>query len=125
MLQAGRLWVQFLMRSLKFFNLSNPSSHIMILGFTQHLKKMSTTKCFWGVKHGPHIRLTTSLGTMLQAGRLWVQFLMRSLRFFNLSNPSSHIMILGFTQHLKKMSTIKCFWGVKHGPRVRLTTSPP
>jgi hypothetical protein len=33
-------------------------------------------------------------------------------------------MVLGFTQPLKEMSTRKCFWEVKRGRRVRLTTSP-
>jgi hypothetical protein len=42
--------------------------------------------------------------TMLQAARLWVPVLMRSLNFSNLLNPSSRIMALGFTQLLKKLS---------------------
>jgi hypothetical protein len=33
-------------------------------------------------------------------------------------------MSLELTQPLTEMSTRKCFWGVKRGGRVRLTTSP-
>jgi hypothetical protein len=44
--------------------------------------------------------------TMLQAGRLWVRFSMRSLDFFfNLPNPSRATMALGSTQPLTEMST--------------------
>jgi hypothetical protein len=42
---------------------------------------------------------------MLQTERLQVRFLMRSLDFFNLPNPSSHSMALGSTQLLTEMST--------------------
>jgi hypothetical protein len=42
---------------------------------------------------------------MLQAGRLRVQFPMRSLDFFNLPNPSSRTMALGSTQSVTEMST--------------------
>jgi hypothetical protein len=42
---------------------------------------------------------------MLQAGRLRVRVLMRSLNFFNLPNPSSCTMALGFTQPLTETST--------------------
>jgi hypothetical protein len=42
---------------------------------------------------------------MLQGGRLQDQFLMRSLGFFNLPNPSSHTVALGSTQPLTAMST--------------------
>jgi hypothetical protein len=41
---------------------------------------------------------------MLQAGRSRVQVPMRRI-FFNLLNPSSHIMALGSTQLLTEMST--------------------
>jgi hypothetical protein len=41
---------------------------------------------------------------MLQAGRLRVRVLMRSLDFFNLPNPSSHIMALGSTLPLTEMN---------------------
>jgi hypothetical protein len=42
---------------------------------------------------------------MLQAGRSWVRFLMRSLDFFTLPNPTSRSMALGLTQPLTEMST--------------------
>jgi hypothetical protein len=45
--------------------------------------------------------------------------------FFNLPNPSSRIIALGFTQPLTEISNRKCFWGVKPGRSVRLTISPP
>jgi hypothetical protein len=44
-------------------------------------------------------------GTMLQAGRFLVRFLMRSLDFFNSPNPSSRTMALGSTQPVTEMST--------------------
>jgi hypothetical protein len=45
-------------------------------------------------------------GTMLQAGRSWVLFPMKLLKFFfNLPNPSSHNMALESTQPLTEMST--------------------
>jgi hypothetical protein len=56
---------------------------------------------------------------MLQAGRSQVQFPMRS------SNSSSSTVALGFSQPVTEMSTRICFWGVKHGWHIRLTTSPP
>jgi hypothetical protein len=61
---------------------------------------------------------------MLQAGTSWVRFPMRSLDFFNLSNPSSLTMALGSTQPLTEMST-RSFLGATGDRRVRLTTSPP
>jgi hypothetical protein len=39
-------------------------------------------------------------GIMLQVRRLWVWVPMWSLNFLNLPNPSSHTMVLGFTQPL-------------------------
>jgi hypothetical protein len=45
-------------------------------------------------------------GTMLQARRLRVWFLMRPLYIFNSPNPSSHTMALGFIQLLTEMSTM-------------------
>jgi hypothetical protein len=44
-------------------------------------------------------------GAMLQIGRSRVRFPMRSLDFFNWSNPSSRTMALGSTQLLTEMST--------------------
>jgi hypothetical protein len=41
---------------------------------------------------------------MLQVGRSWIRFPMRSLEFFNLSNPCSRTMALGSTQPLTEMS---------------------
>lgn len=46
-----------------------------------------------------------SWGTMLQAGILQIQFLVRSLSFFNLSKPSSHTLTMGSTQSLTETST--------------------
>jgi hypothetical protein len=60
-------------------------------------------------------------GTMLQAGRSWGRFPVKSLDFFfNWPNPSSHTMALGSTQPLKEMSTRNL-----PGGKGRLTTSPP
>jgi hypothetical protein len=42
---------------------------------------------------------------MLQAGKLRARVPMRSLLFYNLSNPSSRVMALGSTQPLIEMST--------------------
>jgi hypothetical protein len=47
MLQAWRSWVWVLVRSLKIFNLPNPSCCTIVLGFTQPLTEMST-RTFWG-----------------------------------------------------------------------------
>jgi hypothetical protein len=60
-------------------------------------------------------------GTTLQAKRQWIRFPMRSLDFFNWSNPSSLTMALGSTQPLTEMSTRN----LKNGRCVRPTTSPP
>jgi hypothetical protein len=62
-----------------------------------------------------------SWGTMLQAGRLLVQFPMRPLNFFDLPNPSSRTMALRSTRPLTEMST-RMLLGVKGGRRVRLTS---
>jgi uncharacterized membrane protein YjgN (DUF898 family) len=48
MVQARRLRVQVPIRSLNFFNVPNPSSYTMTLGFTQPLTEMSTRRYFWG-----------------------------------------------------------------------------
>jgi hypothetical protein len=45
------------------------------------------------------------LGTMLQTERSRFRFPMRSLDFFNLSNPSSRTMALGSIQPLTEVST--------------------
>jgi hypothetical protein len=42
---------------------------------------------------------------MLEAGRSRVRFPKRLLNFFNLPNPSSRTMTLGYTQPLTEMST--------------------
>jgi hypothetical protein len=47
------------------------------------------------------------------------------IEFLNLPNHTSRTLSLGLAQPLTKMSTIKYFWVVKCGRRVRLTTSPP
>jgi hypothetical protein len=62
-------------------------------------------------------------GTMVQAGRSRVRFLMRPLDKFNWPNPSSRTMALGSTQPLIQMST-RNLPGVKGGRRVGLSTSP-
>jgi hypothetical protein len=64
-------------------------------------------------------------GTILQAGRSWVRFLMRSLNFFNLPNPSSCNMSLGSTQSHNRNEYQDDSWGVKGCQSVRLTNSPP
>jgi hypothetical protein len=43
---------------IEFFNLSRPSNCTMALDLT--LPLMHGRKCFWGVKYGRHVRLTTS-----------------------------------------------------------------
>jgi hypothetical protein len=48
-------------------------------------------------------------GTVLLAGRSWVWVPVRSLTFFNLPNPYSSTLALGFTQSLTEMSTRICF----------------
>jgi hypothetical protein len=63
---------------------------------------------------------------MLQAGRSWPRFPMRSLDFSKLSHSSSRTMVLGLTQTLTEMSTRNLPGGeVKGGRRLRLKTSPP
>jgi hypothetical protein len=63
--------------------------------------------------------------TMLQAGRSQVWFLIKSLNFFSLPNPSSRIMALVSTQPLTEISTRKFPGRVKGGRHIRLTTLPP
>jgi hypothetical protein len=58
-------------------------------------------------------------GTMLQAGRSWVQFSDEITGFFNLPIPSSRTVALGSTQPLTEMNTRNL------SGDVRLTTSPP
>jgi hypothetical protein len=60
---------------------------------------------------------------MLQTGRLWVQFLMRSLDFSSLLDISSCNVALGSTQPLTVPGIF--LGGVKNGQHVRLTTLPP
>jgi hypothetical protein len=52
-----------------FLNLPNPSRHTVALEFTKPLTKISTTKCFGGLKHSQHIRLITSLPSVSQLFR--------------------------------------------------------
>jgi hypothetical protein len=61
---------------------------------------------------------------MLQAGRSWVQFPMKSLDFvINLILPAA-VWTLGSTPPLTEIST-RDLPGAKGGRRVRLTISPP
>jgi hypothetical protein len=62
MLQAGRLQVRVPLRSFNFFNLPNPSSCTMALGFTQPLTEMSTGKSFLGGRGVKICRLTRKFG---------------------------------------------------------------
>jgi hypothetical protein len=68
-------------------------------------------------------------GTMQEGGRSWVRIPMRSLNIFfnshNSHNSCSHITVLGLTQPLTDVSTIKCSWEAERGRRLRLTTSLP
>jgi hypothetical protein len=70
----------------------------------------------WAVKRGGACNSVDSWGSMTQARTSWTRVLMRSLNFFNLSNPSSRTMALWFTQAL----TEKIFWGIKNGQCIRL-----
>jgi hypothetical protein len=63
-------------------------------------------------------------GTMLQIGRSLVRFPIRSLDFFNLSNPSNRTMAPGSTQPLTEMS-IRYLPGGKGCRRVSLTSLLP
>jgi hypothetical protein len=47
---------------------------------------------------------TLGYGTMLKAGRSWVRFPIRSLKFFNWPNTSSRTTALGLTQPLSEIS---------------------
>jgi hypothetical protein len=59
---------------------------------------------------------------MLQVGRSGFRLQMRPLDFFNLPDPSSRSMALGFTQPLIEPGI---FLGEKCGWHIRLKTSPP
>jgi hypothetical protein len=72
---------------------------------------------------GAH-RSVIGWGTMLQAWRLRVRVPMRWI-FFNLPNPSSRTMALGFDTACNRNEYQESSWGVKGGRRVRLTASPP
>jgi len=64
-------------------------------------------------------------GTVLQAGRLQVWFLMRPMKFFHWFNSSDHTMVLGSTQPLTEMSTRHISRGGKGSWCVGLTILPP
>jgi hypothetical protein len=66
-----------------------------------------------------------SWGAMLEVGRSRVVLPLRSLISLTYPDPCSRTTALGLTPPLTEMSTIKSFWEVKRGRRVRLTTSPP
>jgi hypothetical protein len=52
------------------------------------------------------------------------ELVMMSLNVFKLCNSSGCMMALGLTLHLTESSTGECFWEVKRGRFLRLTTSP-
>jgi hypothetical protein len=64
-------------------------------------------------------------GTMLQAGRSLILFLMRSLDFFNWPYPSSRIIALGIDSASNGNEYQESSWRVKDARRIRLTTSSP
>jgi hypothetical protein len=64
-------------------------------------------------------------GTMLQTGRSWVWFPIRSLNFFYLPNPSSCTMDLEFIHPLAEMSSRNLPGVIKRSWRIRLKISPP
>jgi hypothetical protein len=64
-------------------------------------------------------------GTMLEAGRSRIRFPMRSLDFFNWSNPSSRTMALGSTQPLTEMSARNIPGGKGRPVRKALTFPRP
>jgi hypothetical protein len=69
MLQAGRSWVQFVVRSLYFFNLPNPSSRTMTLGSTQPLTEMSTRNLPGRVNGGQGMNLRSLLPSVSRLSR--------------------------------------------------------
>jgi hypothetical protein len=62
---------------------------------------------------------------MLQAGRLRVRFLMRSLDIFQLTESFQPHYGPGVDSASNRNGYQETSWGVKGGQRVRLTTSPP
>jgi hypothetical protein len=80
MLQVERMRVRVLMRSLNFFNLPNPSSHIVVLGFPQSLIQMSTRTTFWVItdpsraasdcSHMAELRFFSDRTSLAQAGQI-------------------------------------------------------
>jgi hypothetical protein len=79
MLQAWRLQVQFLMMSLDFLNVSNPSRHFMSLGSTQPLTEMSTRNLPGG-KGWPAYKADNLTA-------ICVSWLFRKCRSLNVSQP--------------------------------------
>jgi hypothetical protein len=62
---------------------------------------MAVGKCFTDFHFVTYkLNSVVGWGIMLQAGRSWVWFLMRSLNFFNLPNTSNRTLTLGLTQPL-------------------------
>jgi hypothetical protein len=59
---------------------------------------------------------------MLQAGKLWDRFPMRSLIYFSAPNPSSRNMGPELSQPVRETSNGICL-GVKRGQSVRLITN--
>jgi hypothetical protein len=86
------------MKTLNCFNLSNPSSHTMDLVLTQPLTESSTRKCFCGVQHGRHVRLTISLPSLSQLSReSWILNIWQPYRP---PRPVTGIALLFLASHL-------------------------
>jgi hypothetical protein len=70
------------------------------------LDEVEKRKCLTLPELEPRILVRQArIQPMLQVRRSRVRFLMRSLDFFNLHNPSSCTMALGLTHPLREMST--------------------
>jgi hypothetical protein len=118
MLQAGR------------FNWPNPCSCAMAWGSTQPLTEMSIRNLPGGKGWSAHktdnltaIGSIVGWGTMLQAGRSWVQALMRWI--FQLIWPFQPHYGPRVDSASNRNECQESSWGIKDGRRVRLTSLPP